>query len=271
MAEMILSFVVEAALSRVSSLIANEIISAWKLNDEFKGLQDSLTMIRDVLQDAEEQQTEKESVKRWLKKLKEVAYDAEDVFDELAYENLRRKVEMQINREWRILGEMLQTLNANMGGMTNKDAILQQLEKALESKKFLLVLDDVWNNEPDRKGHLEVEEINPHRLGGHWKGDCQKMWGVPLAAKVLGGTMGFKMDKEEWLSIRNSNVLSKGNVESILKLSFDHLPSHEVMFRILFSFPERYSDEKEQLIRLWMAEGLVGISNADEATSTLMP
>ncbi|KAJ9160438.1 hypothetical protein P3X46_025839 [Hevea brasiliensis] len=463
MAEMILSFVVEAALSRVSSLMANEIISAWKLNDEFKGLQDSLTMIRDVLQDAEEQQTEKESVKRWLKKLKEVAYDAEDVFDELAYENLRRKVEMpdqpgmevrnffsfsegiryvkkvalhvkmvhkvrkvneSLNKikneamgfglqvsssdrkmpqidldrltdsvldnpvvgreadvskivnllsrscdqqvltivpivgmgglgktvlaklvcqeviekklfdlkiwvcvsdnfdEQRILGEMLQTLNANMGGMTNKDAILQQLEKALESKKFLLVLDDVWNNESDRWDELKTRLIRISRNNGNailvttrteqvasivetsthyrhklgWLSDdecwsimkeralrsgrksiptdledigreiAEKCGGVPLAAKVLGGTMGFKMDKEEWLSIGNSNVLSKGNVESILKLSFDHLPSHlKSCFAYCSVFPKDTQIEKEQLIRLWMAEGLVGISNEDEA------
>ncbi|XP_057989856.1 putative disease resistance protein RGA1 [Hevea brasiliensis] len=95
MAEMILSFGVDATLSRVASLITDEIIGAWNLKDDLKGLQESLTMIGGVLQDAEEQQTRREHVRLWLKKLKEVAYEAEDVFDELAYENLRRKVEMQ--------------------------------------------------------------------------------------------------------------------------------------------------------------------------------
>ncbi|KAF2296387.1 hypothetical protein GH714_037689 [Hevea brasiliensis] len=95
MADFVLSFVVDAALSRVVSLITDEIILAWNLKDDLKGLQESLTMIRAVLQDTEEQQTTMEPVRLWLKKLQEAAYDAEDVFDELAYENLRRKVEMQ--------------------------------------------------------------------------------------------------------------------------------------------------------------------------------
>ncbi|KAF2319233.1 hypothetical protein GH714_014103 [Hevea brasiliensis] len=89
MAEMILSFGVDATLSRVASLITDEIIGAWNLKDDLQGLQESLTMIGGVLQDAEEQQTRREHVRLWLKKLKEVAYEAEDVFDELAYENLR--------------------------------------------------------------------------------------------------------------------------------------------------------------------------------------
>ncbi|KAF2319208.1 hypothetical protein GH714_013967 [Hevea brasiliensis] len=95
MAEMILSFGIDATLSAVASLITDEVSRAWNLKNDLKGLQESLTMIRGVLQDAEEQQTRKEHVRLWLKKLREVAYEAEDVLDELVYENLRRKVEMQ--------------------------------------------------------------------------------------------------------------------------------------------------------------------------------
>ncbi|KAJ9175965.1 hypothetical protein P3X46_014462 [Hevea brasiliensis] len=296
---------VNGTLSRVVSLITDEIILAWNLKDDLKRLQESLTMIRAALQDAEEQQTEREPVKLWLKKLREVAYEAEDVFDELAYENLRRKVEMQeqsgrevnnffsfskrikkaawhfkmarkvkninellnkikndamvyglqvvtkdrimpqidldrvtdsvldhpvVGREadvskivnllncsndqqvltivsivgmgglgkttlaklvcqevmekkffdlkiWvcvsynfddqRILGEMLQTLNANMGGLTNKDAILQKLEKELEGKNFLLVLDDVWNEVSERCDGLKTRLVRVSRNTGN--------------------------------------------------------------------------------------------------------
>ncbi|KAF2296390.1 hypothetical protein GH714_037705 [Hevea brasiliensis] len=335
MADFVLSFVVDAALSRVASLITDEIILAWNLKDDLKGLQESLTIIRAVLQDTEEQQTTREPVRLWLKKLQEADYDAEDVFDELAYENLRRKVEMQdqsgreikneamgfglqavsrdrimplinldrvtdsvldnpvVGREAdvakivnllscssdqqvftivpivgmgglgktalaKLVWEMLQTLNANMGGLTNKDAILQELEKALEGKKFILVLDDVWNDVVTRWDDIKIrlekisnnngnaivvttrsEEmaskvktstsyrhklnllsddecwsivkeralgngpLNPldSNLGAIGKETAKKCRGVPLAAIVLGGTMGFNRDKNEWLLI----------------------------------------------------------------------
>ncbi|KAJ9160436.1 hypothetical protein P3X46_025837 [Hevea brasiliensis] len=67
----------------------------------------------------------------------------------------------------RILGEMLQTLDGSMGGVTNLDAILGHLTKALEGKKFLLVLDDVWNNEPERWNELKTCLIRIIRNNGN--------------------------------------------------------------------------------------------------------
>ncbi|KAL0377047.1 UNVERIFIED_CONTAM: hypothetical protein Scaly_0822300 [Sesamum calycinum] len=49
-------------------------------------------MIQDFLDDAEMQQITNKAVKRWLKKLEAVAYDADDVLDELNYKVLRRKI-----------------------------------------------------------------------------------------------------------------------------------------------------------------------------------
>ncbi|KAJ9160430.1 hypothetical protein P3X46_025831 [Hevea brasiliensis] len=95
MADMILSFVVDETLSRVLSLISDEIDLAWNVKKDLKELQESLNMIRAVLQVAEEQQTKRKPVRLWLEKLKDLAYEAEDVFDELAYENRRCKVEIQ--------------------------------------------------------------------------------------------------------------------------------------------------------------------------------
>ncbi|KAJ9160415.1 hypothetical protein P3X46_025819, partial [Hevea brasiliensis] len=167
-----------------------------------------------------------------------------------------------------------------MGGVTNIDAILGHLTKALEGKKFLLVLDDVWNNESERWNELKtcliriirnngnailvttrteevasIVETSTHyryKLGGLCHDSCwsimkeraligsgrtpiptdlegigreiaKKCGGVPLAAKVLGGTMGFKMDKEDWLSIGSNDVLnaSDGGGKKLRSLFID--------------------------------------------------
>ncbi|KAF2319254.1 hypothetical protein GH714_014256 [Hevea brasiliensis] len=213
MAELILSFVVDETLSRVLSLISDEINLAWNGKD-LKELQKSFQMIRAVLQDAEEQQTKREPVRLWLEELKDLAYEAEDVlmssrmriFDGrggiMAQTNLDRMTDSILDNpvmgreadffqivnllsscdraltivpivgmgglgkttlaklvreqvverklfdvkiwvcvsdnfnEQRILGEMLQTLKANAGGMTNRNAMLEELGKAMEGKKI---------------------------------------------------------------------------------------------------------------------------------------
>ncbi|WCJ19999.1 NB-ARC domain-containing disease resistance protein [Euphorbia peplus] len=99
MAEVVLSFVMEEALTKVLSHITEEIKLAWGLGDELNRLRDSLAMVRDLLQDAEEQQMEQMAVRRWLKKLKVWAFDAEDLLDDLAYEFLREKVEFKNKKE----------------------------------------------------------------------------------------------------------------------------------------------------------------------------
>ncbi|WCJ22702.1 NB-ARC domain-containing disease resistance protein [Euphorbia peplus] len=99
MAEIVLSFLVEEALTKVLSHITEEIKLAWGLDDELNRLRDSLAMVRDLLQDAEEQQMEQMAVRRWLKKLKVWAFDAEDLLDDLSYEFLRQKVESENKKE----------------------------------------------------------------------------------------------------------------------------------------------------------------------------
>ncbi|KAJ1691071.1 hypothetical protein LUZ63_015226 [Rhynchospora breviuscula] len=64
-----------------------------QIETELKNLMDLLTRIKATLNDAEEREIRDESVQLWLKELKRVAYDAEDVLDEYNYEVLRAQVE----------------------------------------------------------------------------------------------------------------------------------------------------------------------------------
>jgi hypothetical protein len=90
-AELLLMFTMEETLKRLSSIAAEGIRLAWGLEGQLRKLNQSLTMIKDVLQDAARRAVTEESVKRWLQNLQVVAYDAEDVLDEFAYEILRKE------------------------------------------------------------------------------------------------------------------------------------------------------------------------------------
>ncbi|KAF9681479.1 hypothetical protein SADUNF_Sadunf05G0005700 [Salix dunnii] len=80
----------EEILTRVSSKAAEGIRFAWGLEGHLQDLIQSLTMIKVVLQDAARRPVTDDSLKFWLEMLQDVAYDAEDVPDEFAYEVLRK-------------------------------------------------------------------------------------------------------------------------------------------------------------------------------------
>ncbi|XP_022734089.1 disease resistance protein RGA2-like [Durio zibethinus] len=62
----------------------------------------------------------------------------------------------------KILGGMLESLDRSAGGMTNIDAILQNLRKELKDRSFLLILDDVWNEDCQKWRELKnrLSKIN---------------------------------------------------------------------------------------------------------------
>ncbi|XP_038903552.1 putative disease resistance protein RGA3 [Benincasa hispida] len=96
----------------------------------------------------------------------------------------------------------------------------------------------------------------------------RKMGGVPLVAKVLGGAVNFEEDfggdYENWMTkvesiARNISKEDKDFVLSILKLSVDSLPllALKQCFTYCSNFPQDYNFQKEELIRMWIAQGFI--------------
>ncbi|XP_050283734.1 putative disease resistance protein RGA4 [Quercus robur] len=200
-----------------------------------------------------------------------------------------------------------------------RNASINDLQKEIDGKRFLLVLDDVWNDDIEKWDRLKEillggargsrilvttreekvaessKTIETHRLTGLNDGDSWSLFkqkafkkgqeqenskfkeigmeiiskckGVPIAIKTIGSLLYSKKSEEEWLSFKN-NEFSKVNESDILptlRLSYDHLPSHlKQCFAYCSLFPKDYEFEKEELIKLWMAQGFIRLSGQNQ-------
>ncbi|XP_050211026.1 putative disease resistance protein RGA3 [Mercurialis annua] len=90
-------FLVSKALDLLTSVIVGQIEQNVKLvsgvKNEVKMLTSNLQSIQAVLIDAEKRQLKEETVKLWLRKLKNITYDIDDVLDEWSIEILKSKLE----------------------------------------------------------------------------------------------------------------------------------------------------------------------------------
>lgn len=74
MAESILFGIADRTIVRLTSAAVQEIVSCWGAKDELSGLEKTISTIKDVLLDAEEQQLHNHQVRSWLKKLEDAVY-----------------------------------------------------------------------------------------------------------------------------------------------------------------------------------------------------
>ncbi|XP_056161691.1 putative disease resistance protein RGA4 [Syzygium oleosum] len=206
----------------------------------------------------------------------------------------------------------------------SEDAMEQlqsELRAEIDGKRYLLVLDDLWNEEPEKWLSLKkllvggargskilittrlpsVAKITgtapPHLLGGLSesvsldllmqmayrkeeeiqdpemvaiaKEIVRKCFGVPLVVRTVGSLLFFKKTKLEWLTFKDYELPDvsqrEDNIISVLRLSYDYLPSHlKQCFTFCSLFPKDYEIQKQTLVNLWVAEGFIQPSNRSQ-------
>ncbi|XVF65659.1 hypothetical protein PTKIN_Ptkin09bG0267200 [Pterospermum kingtungense] len=93
MAEGILFDLASKLLGDLASLAYQELGLAWGVEEEIKKLKHTVTLIKAVVRDAEEQQrNNNDEVKVWLEQLKDVLYDVDDLLDDFSIQALGRKI-----------------------------------------------------------------------------------------------------------------------------------------------------------------------------------
>ncbi|KAJ9707863.1 hypothetical protein PVL29_000102 [Vitis rotundifolia] len=92
MAESFAFNIADRLLGKATSLVVEQVCLAGVVYSELENLKATLSTVRAVLLDAEEQQVNNHEITDWLGKLKDCFYDAEDVLDEFEYDSLQRVV-----------------------------------------------------------------------------------------------------------------------------------------------------------------------------------
>ncbi|WOL05336.1 disease resistance protein RGA3 [Canna indica] len=93
---MILNFLVSRYIASVTGAVEKEIFMLLRVNREFKNLQDRLEEIKGYIKDAEGRRNDS-AVDSWVRQLKDIMYDADDIVDLCVIEAERRK-EMEENQ-----------------------------------------------------------------------------------------------------------------------------------------------------------------------------
>ncbi|CBI32892.3 unnamed protein product, partial [Vitis vinifera] len=256
--------VVEHILTNLGSSAFQEIGSMYGVPKEITKLNGKLGTIKAVLLDAEEkqQQQSNRAVKDWVRRLRGVVYDADDLLDDYATHYLQR-------------GGLARQVS-DFFSSENQTTLTQlvyndERVKHFEHKTWVCISDDsgdgldvkLWVKKIlksmgswalfSKFAFTEQEILKPEivKIGEEIAKMCK---GVPLVIKSLAMILQSKREPGQWLSIRNNkNLLSLGdeneNVLGVLKLSYDNLSTHlRQCFTYCALFPKDYEIEKKSLL-----------------------
>ena len=95
MADALVAASIQIVLEKLVSATTDVIGVAFGGFKELEKLKGSVAMIQAVMADAEKKQVQNQDVQLWLKRLEGVAFDADNLLDEINYEFLRRRMEAQ--------------------------------------------------------------------------------------------------------------------------------------------------------------------------------
>ncbi|CAM0948337.1 unnamed protein product [Alopecurus aequalis] len=213
---------------------------------------------------------------------------------------------------------------ASMDNYNCLDVLEEELEKKLDGKRFLLVLDDIWCNEDDDEHKLEnlLSPLNLGKKGSkilatsrnkesfsylcpgvacidfeikflddqtflelfmHYALECtspngldqmelrsigaeiaQKLKGSPLAACMVGGQLRKKQNNIDlWRMALDCDLLNE--TTGFVWWSYQQLDEHvRRCFSYCSIFPRKHRLDRDDLVKLWVAEGFIESNNPEE-------
>ncbi|KAL6288799.1 hypothetical protein ACE6H2_006309 [Prunus campanulata] len=214
----------------------------------------------------------------------------------------------------RVTKTLLESVTSKPSDKTDLNLLQVELREQLRGKKFLFVLDDLWNEKyadwnclqaPFTSGargskvivttrnknvaffmqNVPTQPLEPLSHEDCWsllakhafgnvscsaypsleeigKKIARKCNGLPLAAQTLGGLLRSRLDSDVWNRVLNNSIWDlsseKSDILPALGLSYHYLPAKLKRCFIYCSiFPKDYEFKVEDVVFLWMAEGLI--------------
>ncbi|CAN6556417.1 unnamed protein product [Malus baccata var. baccata] len=134
-----------------------------------------------------------------------------------------------------------------------KNVPIQHLKPLSHEDCWMLLAKHAFGHE-NHNAYPTLEEIG--------KKIASKCNGLPLAAETLGGLLRCQRDFKEWTKLLNSRLwelpYDKSDILPALRLSYHYLPAQlKRCFVYCSLFPKDYLFKNEDVVLLWMAEGLI--------------
>uniref|UniRef100_A0ACD5ZDH7 Uncharacterized protein n=1 Tax=Avena sativa TaxID=4498 RepID=A0ACD5ZDH7_AVESA len=163
MAESVLLAVVRGVAGKAANELVQTVTRVWSLDRDRETLQLHLLAIQRKLASAEEMSRTDDVVKAWLKKLKEVADEADDVLEDFRYEALRGKAQMGESTTRRVISNIIERPISLLEMSRKLKNVLHKINKLVEDmNKFSLVncQDQTGGEEPPRRQtHSKLDEF----------------------------------------------------------------------------------------------------------------
>ncbi|WVZ78791.1 hypothetical protein U9M48_026445 [Paspalum notatum var. saurae] len=206
----------------------------------------------------------------------------------------------------KILDDIIQSSTGKSHKQLNLEMLQNKLSQILQKKRYLLILDDMWNDKASewdelkillsrggsgsvivvttRSSHVAtmVKTLEPYHVEKLSQDECmqvaesiiEKCCGIPLAAKTLGSMLCNTRDIEEWRSIEKHKLWNikqdRNDILPALKLSYDALPPHlQACFASISTFPKDFELFTDCLIMFWMALGLLPRTSQSKEAITI--
>uniref|UniRef100_A0A2N9HNR9 Disease resistance N-terminal domain-containing protein n=1 Tax=Fagus sylvatica TaxID=28930 RepID=A0A2N9HNR9_FAGSY len=119
-----------------SELILQELKLASGVKTEIENLRDTVSTIHAVILDAEKKSSHSHQIKDWLRKLKDVLHDADDLLDDFSFEVLRHKV--MTKKQVRLFSSSSNQLAFSPKMGHKIEAIRKRLNAIADGRKFHL-------------------------------------------------------------------------------------------------------------------------------------